>query len=155
MQCFLAGVLILSQIISIFYCNRGNAYKNLLAVLDNNQIEVLEKVSKERLNIYLHGQGIGVFLGLILLYILRCKKEDKNKLCLTGCGVVMVIYLVTYFYYQLSPKSDYLIKYLNNPEQRMAWMNMSIHMRKCHIISILLGFVGYYILTININPIKI
>ena len=155
MQCFLAGVLILSQIISFFQCNRGTAYQDLLSVLDNKQMSVLEKVSNERLRLYLSGQGIGLVLGLLLLYFFRCSKQQTGKLCMTGCAVVIIIYLTTYLYYQLSPKSDYLIKYLDKPVQRQAWMNMCVHMRTCHIIGLVFGFIGYYLLATNVNLFRI
>ena len=142
MICLLSGGLVLGQLISFFRCNKGEEYNKLIDVLDEKQRQILAKVSKERLELYVRGQLFGVLLGLLFVYMI---KNPKIPYIMYGCLFVLTVYTTTYLYYRLTPKSDFLVKYLDKKEQREAWLNMYNHMSRCHLMGTIMGVVGYFL----------
>jgi len=152
MLCLLSGGLVLGQLISFFICNKGEEYSKLIKVLDEKQRKILEKVSKERMELYIRGQIFGVLLGIVLVYLL---KNPKIPLAMYGCLFVLTIYTTTYLYYRLSPKSDFLVRHLDKEEQRVAWLGMYNHMSRCHLIGSVMGIAGYFMFMIFMMSSKI
>ena len=141
MICLLAGGLVLGQLISFFICNKGEQYNKLISVLDEKQRDILEKVSRERMELYVRGQILGVLLGIILVSVI---KNPKIPLPMYGCLFVLTIYTTTYLYYRLTPKSDFLVRHLDKEEQRVAWLGMYTHMSRCHLVGSVMGIAGYF-----------
>jgi len=147
-QCGLATILIFSKLFTLFTCNKSEAYLHLRNILNDQQKQILDKVTKERLHIYLRGQLLGIIIGGILLYHGYLHRNDATSITkfFNLCGFILVINLVVYLNYHFTPKSDYLLLHLNNKEQNKAWVNMYEHMKQCHIKSFLYGFLAYSIL---------
>ena len=70
------------------------------------------------------------------------KKKGLNKVCFIG-GITL---LVNYFYYMLSPKTDYMILHLNEENQRKEWLKINKTMQFKYHIGLLLGIVASMVL---------
>ena len=147
-QCGLASILIFSKLFTLFTCNKSEAYLKLRSVLNTEQNRILDKVANERLNIYLRGQLLGILIGGVLLYHGYLHRNDATSVTrfFNLCGFILVINLVVYLNYHFTPKSDYLLLYLNGPTQNKAWIEMYEHMKQCHIRAFFYGFIAYAIL---------
>tara|TARA_Y100000992_G_scaffold133977_1_gene88477 strand:- start:2203 stop:2676 length:474 start_codon:yes stop_codon:yes gene_type:complete len=100
------------------------------------------KIVNERRNIYFRGLFLGLILSLILIlynyYILRNKLGRMSMLFMVGS-----LSLVTqYFYYILSPKSDYMILHLETVKQKKLWLNIYRTMTIKYHVGLLLGLIA-------------
>jgi hypothetical protein len=115
--------------------------------LSQDKIERYEGIINERRTIYLKGYGLGLILAFISLFFYEKfgwndKKKGLNKVCFIG-GITL---LVNYFYYMLSPKTDYMILHLNEENQRKEWLKINKTMQFKYHIGLLLGIVASMVL---------
>ena len=72
------------------------------------------------------------------VYMKKRKMSKISMVCLTASTV----FVVQYFYYILSPKSDWILLHLDTAEQKEKWLNIYRSMQyNCHI-SVVLGIVA-------------
>jgi uncharacterized protein YacL len=110
-----------------------------------------EKISEERLTISLYGYFYGFILSLFLIfYNLKIKKE-RTPVWSMICLVMATCFIVNYFYYTLTPKSDYILNHTNSPEQVKAWLQMYKEMQYNYHMGIALGIVGVGIMTFGFH----
>jgi len=106
-----------------FSVDKGNISKNFRATLDNALEQKYDELLRERLRIYYGGYIIGFLLSMIVIIFNvynNMKMTPLSIMCLTGS----ITFLTTYFYYILSPKSDYMVKYLFKKDQREEWLKI-------------------------------
>lgn len=89
---------------------------------------------QERLHIYLTGFVIGIILAMIVVYWLRQRPVYLN-VCLSGA----IVFVTAYFYYVFTPKSDYMILYLDEKEDRVAWLRIYRHMTIMYHLGFVIG----------------
>jgi uncharacterized protein YacL len=105
-----------------------------------------EIISEERKKISIHGYILGlVFSLLIIFYNLKIKGQKLNTISLV-CTVMATCFLTNYFYYMLSPKSDWMLNHINNPELVKAWLQMYREMSYNYHAGLALGIIGVGIL---------
>lgn len=115
-------------------------YKTLSA----DKIARYEAIIKERRDIYLKGYGLGLIAALIALIIYERNgyKQAVNKVCFIG-GITL---LINYFYYMLTPKTDYMILHLDAENQRKAWLDIYKTMQFKYHLGLLLGILAAMVL---------
>ena len=121
-----------------------------LKLLDNRQKNLYNKIKVERANIAMSGYGAGLLLSLlfILLNYISNRKvglTTASMACLTGA----VTFSVQYFYYILSPKTDYMLLHLESREQREAWLKIYKHCQYNYHLGLVLGIIGAILLSIS------
>jgi len=99
--------------------------------------ERYEKITKERMMISYTGYGLGLLLSLLIIYL-----KGKTRTFPLVCTVMATCFLTNYFYYMLSPKSDWMINHLYTPEQIKAWLQMYREMSYRYHMGIVLGIIG-------------
>lgn len=114
--------------------------KRYLNTLDTRQTAIFHQVHKERMTIYLTGMVIGLLLGLLVLSVL-----DKGVS--RTCAFIVTVLGTNMLYYYLHPKSTYMIKHLNTPEQVNAWQDVYRYMQYHQYFGFLLGATAYLLLT--------
>jgi hypothetical protein len=110
----------------------------LVKSLSYEQAEQYAALVKERLSLYGKGYayGVGVSALLVLAYYLSrtllhprsasaaaARELIRSPLSLL-CITAVVSTVTMYFYYTMSPKSDYMILHLDGEEQRRHWMDI-------------------------------
>jgi hypothetical protein len=148
-QCGIAIIILIAQFYMFINCHKMAPIKELIDILDDKQRNIYRKIASERMNIFIKGQIIGVFVSLFILFLSYTNKDSVFKF-FNICGTIVLINIISYLYYYLTPKSTFLLEHLDSKEQNTAWCNMYKHMKKCHIIGYLIGIVGYFILLENI-----
>ena len=63
--------------------------------------------------------------------------------CITGS----ITFTVNYFYYILTPKSEWMILSLEGQDQKEAWLKMYRHMQFNYHVGFLLGIAAVFFLT--------
>jgi len=98
-----------------------------------------EKIAKERMKISYYGYGLGLLLSLFVLF---CLKEKKVRTFSLVCTVMATCFLTNYFYYMLSPKSDWMLNHIDSPDEIKAWLQMYREMSYNYHMGIALGIIG-------------
>ena len=102
-------------------------------------------IAEERRGIYFMGLFLGFILAMILL--MCCRKYflggggggPRGGLL---CMVAAVTFSVNYFYYILSPKSDWMVLHLKSAEETAAWLNVYRTMQYNYHAGLVLGILA-------------
>ena len=123
-SCMISAVFLIGM---IYFYNMTNKSKVVLFYKDQLPYDLqkrYEKISEERKMISLYGYGLGLILSLfIVVYNLKIKGKKLGSFSLV-CTVVATCFLTNYFYYILSPKSDWMLNHINDKDQVKAWLQM-------------------------------
>ena len=147
--CSIGVMFLIANLYVTFTADKINQKKDFYNTLSEDKIEKYEGIIKERREIYLKGYGLGLIIAFILLFLYENmsrgsndKKKGMNKVCFIG-GITL---LVNYFYYMLSPKTDYMILHLDEEKQRKEWLNINKTMQFKYHIGLLLGILAAMIM---------
>ena len=108
--------------------------------LNEHQRQTYDKIAKERLHIGMKGYGLGFLLSLFIILYNYQKKKIKPASVI--CLVLATSFLTNYFYYMLSPKSDWMLNHVESREQTQAWLKMYRTMQYYYHGGLALGIVG-------------
>lgn len=101
-----------------------------------------EKISEERMRISYYGYIIGFILSLfIIFYNLKKRGQRMNNVSII-CIVVTTCFLTNYFYYTLSPKSDWMLDHMTNQEQVRLWLQLYRQMQVYYHSGLVLGIIA-------------
>jgi hypothetical protein len=145
--CSIGLMFLIANLYVIFTADKIKQKEDFYNTLSQDKIERYEGIINERRTIYLKGYGLGLILAFISLFLYEKfgwndKKKGLNKVCFIG-GITL---LVNYFYYMLSPKTDYMILHLNEENQRKEWLKINKTMQFKYHIGLLLGIVASMVL---------
>jgi hypothetical protein len=148
--CLLATAFLISMIYFSNATTQSDTIKHYENQLPSNLKKIYNEISQERLKIYFYGYTLGLILSLIIIiynYQIRNPKEKYNVVTIT-CTVITVSFITNYFYYMLSPKTKWMLNYVNTPEQTKAWLNMYKDMQKYYHTGFLLGLIAIALISI-------
>jgi hypothetical protein len=145
--CSVGLMFLIANLYVTFTADKTKQKQEFYNTLSEDKIEKYENIIKERRDIYLKGYGLGLILAFISLFLYEKfggndKRKGLNKVCFIG-GITL---LVNYFYYMLSPKTDYMILHLNKENQREKWLNINKTMQFNYHIGLLLGIIASMVL---------
>jgi hypothetical protein len=106
--------------------------------LNSQQREAYDKITQERFNISMQGYGLGLVLSALIIYYQKKKLKSTSLVCL----VIATCFLTNYFYYTLSPKSDWMLNHVESQAQTQAWLNMYRTMQYYYHSGLVLGIIG-------------
>ena len=147
MICKISGLISLVFIISTIYFTLSvdkqdinNKYVNNLT---DTQLIKYKKIVDERKKISITGYVLGLCLSitLILLNYFVFKLDIKLTTCIVGA----ITFLTHYFYYMLSPKSDWMILHLKE-DQMKDWLYVYKNMQYNYHLSFVVGIIATMIL---------
>jgi hypothetical protein len=148
MPCSISCALTTAFVISMIYMNNATQKSQTIQVyqkqLPTNLKNLYEKLTNERLRIYYYGYILGFILSLIVIfYNYQISKPTHKMTTFTvTCTVITISFITNYFYYMLSPKSDYMLNHINSPDQTKAWLTMYRHMQYYFHMGLVLGLVA-------------
>jgi uncharacterized membrane protein YkgB len=146
MPCSSTCLVATALIISMIYFQNATTKSKVVQVykdqLPSNLQERYKKISNQRLRIYFYGYILGFILSFII--IMYNYSSKRNKLTNTSliCLVIVVSFFTNYFYYILSPKTDWMLNHINSPEQTKAWLTMYRTMQINYHIGLVIGIVA-------------
>ncbi len=145
-SCAISAVFIIGMI--YFYNITGksdiiNHYKGTLTTDLQNKYDT---ISQERLSISYQGYALGFIFSLCIIYYNLKMKQVKMSNSALVCTVVATAFMTNYFYYILHPKSDWMLKHLQNKEEIRAWLQMYREMQYNYHMGLALGIIGVGIL---------
>lgn len=146
-ECYLSAGFIGSSIYMML--SKSSKHKKLYQTLNNKQKEVYKKIKKERLLIWLKATLLGVLFSIVFAKFGKYY-FDMNNSFNRACIGTLIYYSVQYMVYSIHPKSDYMLNHINNNEQAKAWLDIYNSMKNKWHMGMLLGLVGYFLLSMTI-----
>lgn len=145
-SCMISAVFIIGMIYFYNMTNKSEIVKHYKEKMPTDLQKRYEKISEERKKISIHGYILGLIFSLfIIFYNLKLKGTRLNNTSLV-CTVMATCFLTNYFYYMLTPKSDWMLNHINNPELVKAWLQMYREMSYNYHAGLALGIIGVGIL---------
>lgn len=141
-SCSISSVFIIGMI--YFYNATGKSYivQHYKEKLPPRLRERYDKITKERMRISYYGYILGFILSLfIIFYNLKRKGQKLNNISIV-CIVVSTCFLTNYFYYILSPKSDWMLDHMTNQEEVRIWLQMYRQMQVYYHSGLVLGIIA-------------
>jgi len=138
----ISGVFIIGMIYFYNMTDKSEIVKHYKDKLTIPLQKRYEKITEERKRISYYGYGLGLILSLfIIFYNTKMRGYKMNTFSLV-CMVMAVCFLANYFYYILSPKSDWMLNHTSNQEEVKAWLQMYREMSYNYHMGLLLGIIG-------------
>ena len=143
-SCVVATIFIVAMIFTMYGSDKTNAIRDFMRLLTPQQIVVYEKIANERRNIYFIGFGLGLLASFAFLAWNHMSKSGSRRLNRTStiCIVGAITFTINYFYYMLTPKSDWMILHIDGDSQKKAWLQVYKLMQYNYHFGALLGLVG-------------
>ena len=139
-SCSISAVFIIGMIYFYNATSKNATVLQYKQQLNTEQKQAYDKIAAERLNISLRGYALGVLLSLLLIYYNYKKKQFKPSSIV--CLVLATSFLTNYFYYTLSPKSDWMLNHVESRGQTQAWLEMYKVMQYYYHAGLVLGIIG-------------
>jgi len=150
MPCLISCMISTIFIIGMFYfynrTNESKIIKHYKYSLSSNLQKIYDKISFERKMISYKGYILGFIISFFIIYYNKYIKHVKINTSSLICIVLSISFLVNYFYYILSPKTDWLLNHLQNSEDIRAWLLMYREMQYNYHIGLVLGIIAVGIL---------
>jgi len=144
-SCIIASMFIVAMIFTMYKSDSISSIQEFTQILSIKQKAIYKKITDERRNIYFTGFGLGLLLSFLFLF---WKSSTKNSYKInrfsTICVVGAITFMTNYFYYILSPKSDWMILHIEGDKQKKAWLSVYKIMQYNYHFGALLGLVGAF-----------
>jgi hypothetical protein len=145
-SCMISVIFVIGMIYFYNMSDKSAIVKHYKSSLSSDLQKRYEKIRKERTNISYQGYILGVILSLgIIFYNLKFKRSKMNTTSLV-CTVVATAFITNYFYYMLSPKSDWMLNHMNNQEEVKSWLLMYRDMQYNYHMGLVLGIIAVGVL---------
>jgi hypothetical protein len=146
MVCYISFFISMMFIIGMIYFNI-QSYSNDTVQQYKNQLPddlkiLYEKITQERMMISIQGYVIGFALSLfIIIYNYNFNKVKLSPFSMI-CIVLAASFVTNYFYYILSPKTDWMLNNITDPDQVKAWLIMYNSMKTYYHTGLLFGLIA-------------
>ncbi len=141
-SCMISAVFIIGM---IYFYNRTDKSEIVKRYKENMPVELqkrYEKIAMERMTISYYGYGLGLLFSLLIIfYNVKIKTNRMNTFAMV-CTVIATCFLTNYFYYILSPKSDWMLNHTTNQEEVKAWLIMYREMSYNYHAGLALGIIA-------------
>ena len=145
-SCAISAIFIIGMIYFYNITDKSVIVKHYKEKLSSDLQRRYEKIAKERMTISYYGYGLGLILSLFIIFFnVQINARKMNTLSLV-CTVMATCFLTNYFYYMLSPKSDWMLNHMGNQEEVKAWLQMYREMSYNYHMGLVLGIVAVGIL---------
>jgi hypothetical protein len=140
LSCSIAAVFIIGMIYFYNATSKNATVLHYRAQLNDAQQVAYDAIRIERLHISIQGYILGFILSLIIIFVYNGNKQSKPSGLV--CLVLATSFLTNYFYYMLSPKTDWMLNHVESKEQTQAWLQMYRTMQYYYHSGLVLGIIG-------------
>jgi hypothetical protein len=148
-SCGIAATLIAGMAYCTYMGNRTQLVKDYMRTLTADQQQTYARIVAERRSIYLRGFGWGLLLSALLLGI-HHQYATMSRAALL-CSVAAITLATNYFYYVLSPKSDWMVLHFNNNNNNnndaANWLRVYRGMQVNYHVGLIMGIAGTVLLS--------
>ena len=144
-SCGIAATLLAGMAYCTYMGNRSKLVQDYMRTLTPDQQQTYAKIVEERRGIYLRGFGWGLLLSAILLGIHHQYLTMSRTMLL--CNVAAITLATNYFYYVLSPKSDWMVLHFKAKSDSANWLRVYRGMQVNYHVGLVLGIAGTVLLS--------
>jgi|UniRef100_A0A6C0LZH1 hypothetical protein len=144
-SCGIAATLIAGMAYCTYMGNRSQLVTDYMRSLTEDQRQAYAKITGERRDIYLRGFGLGLLLSAALLGIHHRYATMSRAAML--CSVAAITLGTNYFYYVLSPKSDWMVLHFKQKQDGANWLRVYRGMQVNYHVGLVLGIAGTVLLS--------
>lgn len=141
-SCIISAVFVIGMIYFYNMTDKSEIVKHYKEKLSIPLQKRYEKITEERKMISYHGYILGLILSLFFIFYNTKVKGYKLNTFSLVCLVMAVCFLTNYFYYMLSPKSDWMLNHTSSQEEVKAWLQMYREMSYNYHMGLALGIVA-------------
>lgn len=145
-SCMISAVFLIGMIYFYNMTDKSEIVKHYKKSLPTDLQKRYETISKERKTISYYGYFLGLLISLFIIYYNLKIKGVKMTTFALVCTVMATSFLTNYFYYMLSPKSDWMLNHTSNQEEVKAWLQMYREMSYNYHAGLALGIIAVGIL---------
>ncbi len=136
-SCAISCIFLIGMIYFYNATDKSEIVKQYKSTLPADLQQKYEDITAERRKISYQGYGLGLLLSFVILYHRR--KMNTTSLV---CTVMATCFLTNYFYYMLSPKSDWMLNHVTDKDQVHAWLLMYRSMSFHYHLGIVFGIIA-------------
>ena len=145
-SCGIAATLLAGMAYCTYMGNRSQLVTDYMRTLTPDQQQTYARIVEERRSIYLRGFGWGLLLSALLLGI-HHQYAGMSRAGLLCC-VAAITLATNYFYYVLSPKSDWMVLHFKNDNSdAVNWLRVYRGMQVNYHVGLVLGIAGTVLLS--------
>jgi ABC-type Fe3+-siderophore transport system permease subunit len=139
LSCGVSAVFLIGMIYMNYSIYESNIIVNYKNQLPESLALTYSNIVNERTRIYYFGYILGFFLSLIIIFYNTIIRKNRFSPFTLVSMVVAISFVTNYFYYILSPKSDWMLNHIKTPEQTKAWLGMYRGMQIYYHTGLVLG----------------
>ena len=140
-SCMISVVFIIAMIYFYNATDKSDVVKHYKSTLTSDLRKRYEKIREERMKISYHGYFFGFLLSLGVIYYNIKMKKGYNNLSLV-CTALSIAFITNYFYYILSPKSDWMLNHMGTQQEVKGWLLMYREMQYNYHMGFILGIIA-------------
>ena len=137
-SCMISAVFVIGMIYFYNITDKSEVVKHYKQKLSSDQQKRYEKIVEERTKISYTGYILGLVLSLFIIFYNMNLKGAKLSNTSVVCVVIATSFLTNYFYYTLSPKTDWMLNHMNSQEEVRSWLQMYREMQYNYHMGIVL-----------------
>jgi uncharacterized membrane protein YkgB len=126
--------------------DKSEVVKHYKQKLSSDQQKRYEKIVEERTRISYTGYILGLVISLFIIFYNMNLKGTKLSNTSLVCTVIATSFVTNYFYYMLSPKTDWMLNHMNSQEEVRTWLQMYREMQYNYHMGIVLGIIAVGVL---------
>lgn len=131
--------------------SKHQLHRAFQSTLDSDQNTRYERIALHRRNLYLQGLVLGVLVACLVVGVVMRVAPLANNTSY-GCLAVVVLFVVEFLYYMLSPKGEYMVTVLKTQKQREAWLKVYRHMQVSMYGSLACALVASFVFFTFVMP---
>lgn len=139
-SCAVALVFIFANVYCCVFSQKREVIQDFVSKLSPDNQARYARITMERQKIYFTGLVLGFILSMVLLVTMRKYFIGSRGGLL--CMIAAVTFSVNYFYYILSPKSDWMVLHLKSGEETAVWLNVYRTMQYNYHVGLVLGILA-------------
>ena len=145
-SCMISAVFVIGMIYFYNMTDKSEVVKHYKQKLSSDQQKRYEKIVEERTKISYTGYVLGLVISLFIIFYNMNLKGAKLSNTSVVCVVIATSFLTNYFYYMLSPKTDWMLNHMNSQEEVRSWLQMYREMQYNYHMGIVLGIIAVGVL---------
>jgi len=139
---FLIGMVYMTTIMS-----DTEAMRKYKQQIPDNLKALYKDIVEERRCIYYTGYGIGILVAMLFILFNNMVLDKTFSTTSMVCITTSTAFIVNYFYYILTPKTNYMLDHLETPQQTRAWLKMYKMMQFQYHMGLVVGIIAVAILS--------
>lgn len=146
MACRITCAISIIFIIGMIYMTNATSNSDTMKKYEKQLPEDLRNIYKnivdERTRIYYTGYALGFFIAILfILYNTLIMKKTFSTISMI-CISTTSAFITNYFYYVLTPKTNYMLDHIEDPKQTKAWLKMYRNMQYHYHMGLFIGLIA-------------